>query len=188
LLKKFEGNFTLSAKLCASLRPLRNSHYTESYTGLSKYYSSMPIMDTPILKLLLSHPPTTFACPVRHSPNKNTMNTEDIRTLCQELPGVTEGIKWGHDLVFSVGEKMFCVVGLDQSPTSASFKVTDEEFDEMSSRPGFKPAPYVAKYKWVYIEDITKMRKTEWKKYIEQSYALVKAKLPAKVKKKLGLD
>jgi predicted DNA-binding protein (MmcQ/YjbR family) len=113
------------------------------------------------------------------------MNSEEIRTICRALPGVTEDIKWGHDLVFSVGEKMFCVVGLDEVPVSASFKVADDEFDEMSSRKGFKPAPYVAKYKWVWTEDIKNMSKTEWKKCIRQSYELVKAKLPAKIKKQL---
>ena len=82
---------------------------------------------------------------------------------------------------------MFCVVGLDQSPVTASFKVTDEEFDEMCSRPGFKPAPYVAKYKWVWIDDITKMKKKDWEKYTRQSYSLVKEKLSAKLKKQLGV-
>jgi len=114
------------------------------------------------------------------------MNVEDIQSICRQLPAVTEDIKWGHDLVFSIG-KMFCVVGLDQSPTSASFKVTDEEFEEMSIRPGFKPAPYVAKYKWVWVDDINRMKKTEWKKYLEQSYDLVKEKLSPKLKKELGL-
>src|SRR5690349_25012332 len=113
------------------------------------------------------------------------MNIEEIQSICREWPGVTEDIKWGADLVFSVGGKMFCVMGLEQTPTTASFKVTDEEFDEMSSRPGFKPAPYVAKYKWVWIEDIKKMKKSEWKKYLRQSYELVKAKLPAKIRKTL---
>lgn len=43
------------------------------------------------------------------------MIIEDIQTICKSLPGVTEDIKWGHDLVFSIGGKMFCVVGLDQA-------------------------------------------------------------------------
>jgi len=116
------------------------------------------------------------------------MNIEDLQAICRELPSVTEDIKWEHDLVFSIGGKMFCVIGLDQSPTSASFKVNDEEFDEISSRPGFKPAPYVAKYKWVLIEDITKMKKADWNRYVKQSYDLVKDKLSTKLKKQLGLD
>ena len=116
------------------------------------------------------------------------MNIEDIQAICRQLPGVTEDIKWGHDFVFSVGGKMFCVVGLDQTPTTASFKVTDEEFEEMCDRPGFKPAPYVAKYKWVWIDDINKMKIADWKKYLQQSYTLVKDKLPAKLKRQLGIE
>ena len=104
------------------------------------------------------------------------------------MPGVSEDIKWEHDLVFSIGGKMFCVAGLDQSPTTASFKVKDEEFDEMFNKPGFKPAPYVAKYKWVWIDDINKMKKKDWEKYLQQSYDLVKDKLSAKQKKQLGLQ
>jgi predicted DNA-binding protein (MmcQ/YjbR family) len=115
------------------------------------------------------------------------MNIEDIQNICRQYPGVTEDIKWQHDLVFSIGGKMFCVVGLDESPTSATFKVTDEEFEEMSTWQGFKPAPYVAKYKWVLIEDITKMKKTDWKKYLQQSYELVRDKLSLKLRKQLGL-
>ena len=115
------------------------------------------------------------------------MTIEEIRDYCLKLPGVTEDIKWEHDLVFSVGEKMFCVVGLDQSPVTASFKVRDDEFEEICTWPGFKPAPYVAKYKWVWIEDINKMKKADWKKYLQQSYELVKNKLSLKLRKQLGL-
>ena len=116
------------------------------------------------------------------------MNIEDIQAICRSLTAVTEDIKWEHDLVFSIGGKMFCVVGLDQSPVSASFKVKDEEFEEMCDWPGFKPAPYVAKYKWILVEDTTKVKKSNWKKYLKQSYDLVKEKLPAKTKRQLGLS
>ncbi|GEO11475.1 MmcQ/YjbR family DNA-binding protein [Segetibacter aerophilus] len=115
------------------------------------------------------------------------MNIEDIQSICKELQAVTEDIKWEHDLVFSIGGKMFCIVGLDQAPTSASFKVKEDEFEELSNREGFKPAPYVAKYKWVLTDDINRMSKTDWKRYIEQSYNLVKDKLPNKTKKQLDV-
>ena len=116
------------------------------------------------------------------------MTVEGIQMICRQMPGVTQDIKWEHDLVFSIGRKMFCVVGLDQSPTTASFKVKDEEFEEICSWPGFKPAPYVAKYKWVWIEDINKMKESVWKKYIQQSYDLVRNKLSNKLRKQLGLE
>ena len=116
------------------------------------------------------------------------MTVEGIQIICRQMPGATVDIKWEHDLVCSIGGKMFCVVGLDQSPTTASFKVKDEEFEEICSWPGFKPAPYVAKYKWVWIEDINRMKESEWKKYIQQSYDLVKNKLSNKLRKQLELE
>ena len=113
------------------------------------------------------------------------MHIEDLQQICTSLPHVTTDIKWGHDLCFCIGEKMFCVAGLDQQPTSASFKVQDQEFDEMISREGIIPAPYVARYKWVLVEDITTLSKAEWQHYVAQSYRLVRDKLPPKIKKTL---
>lgn len=115
------------------------------------------------------------------------MNIENIREICTRFPGVTEDIKWGNDLVFSVGGKMFSVASLNQLPVSASFKVTDEEFDDMCSREGVIPAPYVAKYKWVLVEDIKRINKKEWQHFLKQSYDLVFDKLPAKTKKEICL-
>ena len=114
------------------------------------------------------------------------MNIETLRELCRALPAVTEDVKWGHDLCFSVADKMFCVAALD-GPLTVSFKVKDEEFDELSSTPGFSPAPYVARYKWVLVEDVNKLNRKEWSHYVKQSYELVKAKLPKGVARKHGL-
>lgn len=113
------------------------------------------------------------------------MNIEELREYCKTLPGVTEDIKWGADLCFCVGEKMFCVTGLE-GPFKISFKVTDEEFDELSNSDGFIPAPFVARYKWVLLEDVSKVSDKRLKEYTKQSYLLVRNKLPKKVKKELG--
>ena len=107
------------------------------------------------------------------------MNIEDIRSFCLTLPGVTEDVKWGNDLCFCIAKKMFCVTGL-KGPLQVSFKVTDEEFDELSNSDGFVPAPYVARYKWVLLEDPAKVSKKKLQAYITQSYELVKKKLPKK--------
>ena len=115
------------------------------------------------------------------------MTIEDMQAICEQLPAVTKDIKWGHDLCFNIGDKMFVVIGLESSPTSASFKVTDEEFQEMTNRDGFQPAPYVARYKWVSIDDINRMSKKKWEYYIRQSYELIKAKLPKKKLNQLGM-
>ena len=115
------------------------------------------------------------------------MDIEFIRKHCTSLKGVTEDVKWDHDLVFSIGGKMFCVVGLDL-PFGCSFKVSDEEFEELSTTSGFIPAPYMARAKWVKVDSEGRLTQAQWKKYLLQSYDLVKAKLTKKQKQELGID
>ena len=115
------------------------------------------------------------------------MDLESLRDYCRSLPAVTEDVKWGHDLCFSVANKMFCVAALD-GPLTVSFKVKDDEFDELSTSPGIIPAPYVARYKWVLVEEVSRLSRKEWEHYVKQSYELVRAKLPKKVAKQHGLE
>jgi predicted DNA-binding protein (MmcQ/YjbR family) len=114
------------------------------------------------------------------------MNIEQLRAFCLSLPAVTEDIKWGHDLCFSVGGKMFCVTGLTP-PSGASFKVSDEEFEELTAREGIVPAPYMARHKWVYAESPEALSASEWERYVRRSYELVKSRLPASTRKSLDL-
>jgi predicted DNA-binding protein (MmcQ/YjbR family) len=51
-----------------------------------------------------------------------------------------------------------------------------------------RPAPYVARYKWVLVEDVDKLSRKEWAHYVKQSYDLVRAKLPKKVAREHGLS
>ena len=80
------------------------------------------------------------------------MDIEFIRKICLSLPATTEDVKWEYNLVFSVAAKMFCMVALDP-PFKCSFKVSDEAFDELIRQPGFSPAPYMARAKWIMIND-----------------------------------
>lgn len=114
------------------------------------------------------------------------MNIESLQKLCKSFKGVTEDIKWGNDLCFSIAKKMFCVAGL-QEPLSVSFKVSEEEFHELTGTPGIIPAPYVARYHWILVEDLTRFSKKEWEKYLINSYNLVKSKLPKKALIENGL-
>jgi predicted DNA-binding protein (MmcQ/YjbR family) len=108
------------------------------------------------------------------------MTLEDIRNICIALPDVTEDIKWGNDICFNISGKMFFVTSAGTSPTGASFKVGEEDFELLIERNGFGPAPYLARHKWVWVDDIGKVGDKEWKKFIEGSYKLVKAKLKKK--------
>ena len=82
---------------------------------------------------------------------------------------------------------MFCVAALDP-PFKYSFKVSDEEFEELSNRDGFMPAPYMARAKWVLVTNPAKLNKKEWETYIRESYELVKTKLTKKIRKDLGIN
>jgi predicted DNA-binding protein (MmcQ/YjbR family) len=114
------------------------------------------------------------------------MDLETLRSVCLSFPAVKEDIKWGADLCFCVGEKMFCVTSLEP-PHTFSFKVSDYEFDELSQKPGFKPAPYLARAKWVLVTDSSRLSKKDLKYYLQQSYEMIKAKIPKGQQKKLGL-
>ena len=106
------------------------------------------------------------------------MNIDVVRTICRALPAVTEDIKWGSDLVFSVGKKMFAVVNTER-PHTVAFKCTPETFAELTEREGIIPAPYMARNMWVQersVGDVLERRELE--ELLKTSYELVVARLP----------
>ncbi len=115
------------------------------------------------------------------------MDLEQIRKHCLSLPHVTERVQWGNDLLFCIGNKMFAVAGLDaRYPTKLSFKCTPETFAELVEREGIIPAPYVARYHWVALEDLNALSAKELKTLLKTAYQLVHDKLPKKTREKLG--
>ena len=110
------------------------------------------------------------------------MTLAEIQQYCLSLPGVTEDIKWETHLCFNVGGKMMLVTSPDTFPISASFKASDDLFEDLQSREGVIPAPYMARHKWLYVDDISRFSETEWKKYIDMSYKLIFEKLSAKLR------
>ena len=115
------------------------------------------------------------------------MTLEDIQAICRKLKGVTQDIKWENHVCFNVGGKMFLITAPDDIPVSASIKVSDQAFDELSEKEGFMPAPYLARYKWIRMDDIRRFSKKQWEVYIAEAHSLVAAKLSARTKKQLGL-
>ena len=74
------------------------------------------------------------------------MDETALRKLTASWPGVEAGMKWEDDLVFTVAGKMFCVACVrGPHAGSVSFKVEDGRFLELTERPGFIPAPYLAR-------------------------------------------
>jgi len=102
---------------------------------------------------------------------------EVIRRMCRALPGSTEDVKWGADLVFSVGGKMFTVVCLDP-PHTVAFKCTPDAFAELVERDGIIPAPYLARAMWVQERAADVLERRELQVLLKASYELVVAGLP----------
>ena len=112
------------------------------------------------------------------------MTLDAIRKFCLSLAHATEDVKWEHDLVFSVGKKMFAVVCLEP-PHTLSFKCTPEEFNRLIEIEGIIPAPYVARYHWVQLASPNVLAASEIKTRVQRSYRLVHDKLPRKVRETL---
>jgi predicted DNA-binding protein (MmcQ/YjbR family) len=115
------------------------------------------------------------------------MNVEKFRTLCLSMPGATETVQWGNDLVFKVGGKMFAVAALDAAATHrASFKCSDEGFSELQEIEGAVPAPYLARAKWIALERFDVLGDRDLQDRIAQAYGLVAAKLTKKEQAKIS--
>ena len=112
------------------------------------------------------------------------MNTTPLIAFCRALPEATEDIKWENNHVFSVHKKMFAVFDPDNDQ-QVCFKATPENFDMLTAQEHIVPAPYVGRYKWVLIEELEVLPHAMIEDLLHESYRLVVAKLPAKVRQSL---
>jgi predicted DNA-binding protein (MmcQ/YjbR family) len=115
------------------------------------------------------------------------MNESALRKLSAKWPGIGAEIKWEDDLIFMVDGKMFCglcVRGKEKG--KLSFKVEEGRFLELTDRPGFRPAPYMARAHWVTLDDPAVVPKAELEAFIRRAYELVFAKLTKKRQKELA--
>lgn len=113
------------------------------------------------------------------------MKISKAKELCRGLPGATEDIKWGADLVFSVGDKMFACMGAEDA-NGISFKVDDDRFLELTDREGIIPAPYLARVKWVKITDLKAVSDAEAAELLKRSHELVFGKLTKKLQREIA--
>jgi predicted DNA-binding protein (MmcQ/YjbR family) len=116
------------------------------------------------------------------------MKPADLEKFLLALPGATLSIQWGNDRVFKVGGKMFAVTGPHESkPGGLSFKASDESFRILTEVEGIKPAPYLARAQWIYLDKPTRLPAKELKAYLTRAHAIVASALPKKTQKQLGL-
>jgi predicted DNA-binding protein (MmcQ/YjbR family) len=115
------------------------------------------------------------------------MTIDSVREFCLSLPHATEDMKWGDNLLFRVGGKMFALMTLDpDAEVRLSFKCTPEKYAELLEQQGIVPAPYLARAHWVGVENLTVLFDNELSELLRQAYETVLAGLPRKKKEELN--
>jgi predicted DNA-binding protein (MmcQ/YjbR family) len=114
------------------------------------------------------------------------MNIDQLRKLCLSFPGATEQTVWEGDLTFKVANKMFAHTVLEIAPVWLSFKSSPENFAELTERAGIIPAPYLARAQWVALETRDALPLDELSGLLRESYDLVVAKLPKRIRELLS--
>ena len=83
---------------------------------------------------------------------------------------------------------MFCLIAPEEhSVGRISFKSAPDHYDALSRSPGFRPAPYLARAKWVAVDDPSALTAGEMKAYVRRAHAVIAAALPKKKQEELGL-
>jgi predicted DNA-binding protein (MmcQ/YjbR family) len=104
------------------------------------------------------------------------------------LPGTALDIKWGSDRIYVVGARMFAAAGSTQDPAPTySFKASDMAFEHLVEQGLARPAPYLARAKWVQLVGPGALADEDLEAYLAQAHGLIAAKLTGKVRRSLGL-
>ena len=119
----------------------------------------------------------------------SNMTPKQIDKFCASLPAATRQVQWEGVVVFKVGGKMFCLIAPpEHSIARICFKCPPQHYDGLSRSEGFRPAPYLARAKWVALDDPSVLAPAELKAYIRRSHAVIAAALPRKTQAALGLS
>ena len=115
------------------------------------------------------------------------MTPEAFHAAALALPGATFDIKWGADRVYSVGGKMFAQAGVDGDPEPKyMFKASDLAFETLTEQGLAKPAPYLARAKWVQLVGPDALEDEDLEAYLGEAYRIVAEKLPSGARATLG--
>src|SRR5262249_10930148 len=117
------------------------------------------------------------------------MTPRQIDSFCGKLPAARRSVQWEGVIVFKVGGKMFAMIvpGGDGKPNELWFKSAPEHFDALSRSKGFRPAPYLARAKWVALDEPEVLTRDQLKAYLKRAHAVISAALPKKKQAELDL-
>lgn len=113
------------------------------------------------------------------------MDRAGVGKVCLALPGVTLDHPFGdeHD-AYKVGGKMFALVG---GEGGVSFKVSDIAYEVLTESGHARPAPYLARARWVNLPDPAAWPDDELGEHLAIAHGIVAAKLTKTARAALGL-
>ena len=113
------------------------------------------------------------------------MDRQGVGRICLALPSATLDHAFGDDHdVYRVGGKMFAMVG---AMGGLSFKVSDIAYEVLTETGRARPAPYLARAKWVHLDDPGDWPQADLADHLAGAHAIVAAKLTQKARADLGL-
>ena len=125
------------------------------------------------------------------------MTLDEFNLLCSNLTSTTKVVQWGGAHVWKIGGKIFAIASywgpntknkqLPKEGSKISFKCSDFSYSILIEQEGIIPAPYLARAKWVQLEESDALNDQDVKSYITQAHAIIAAKLTKKIQAELGL-
>lgn len=104
------------------------------------------------------------------------------RAKCMGRPGAVEENPWDH-VAWKVGGKIFAIG--TEGEAALTLKATRDQQEALCLHPDIEPAPYLARAGWVRIDPASADAVDLALELIEESYRLVAAALPKRVRESL---
>ncbi|MCP3469409.1 MmcQ/YjbR family DNA-binding protein [Bradyrhizobium sp. CCGUVB1N3] len=117
------------------------------------------------------------------------MTPKRFEAHCLRLPAATKVVQWEGTSVFKVGGKMFALArGFVEQSGGFMFKTSNLAYAMLIEQGLARPAPYLARAKWVQLVANDALPDPELAAYLDQAHALIVAKLTRKARKELRLS
>jgi predicted DNA-binding protein (MmcQ/YjbR family) len=124
------------------------------------------------------------------APVPDLFSRDAFEAFVRTLPAVTLVRQWGDASVAKVGGKIFAMFGggVGDDPAALSFKCSDLAFEMLPGLAGVRPAPYLARAKWVAVAEGSELSDAELVAYITEAHRIIAGKLTRRVRSELGLE
>lgn len=118
------------------------------------------------------------------------MNIEQLREYCLKKPYSEESFPFGEDtLVFKIFDKIFALISLDEpeSPRVNLKGDPDNNIDLRENYEGVIPGFHMNKKHWNTVLLESDVNDSKIRQMIDESYELIAASLPKKIRESAGL-